>query len=410
MIKKQFADIISLMNKNNNFCQGASQQMTNGFYRIFEALKVIVAEIDENGTKKAAVASLSNLLERNNSFCQGAPQQCANGSYRIAELLEVLIGLLDTNKRYSSEVKSIINLMNRNNSFCQGAPQQTANGSYRIVELLQILTKLVAPEKNTAVASYISVMNRNNNLCQGAPQQSANGTDAAFLIVQDIVKALDTEKKYTAKLATIASLKNRNNGFCQGADQQSGNNLYRTMETIQVLGDIIHDKNQARIDLYWKENADRYNELITKKKESEEKIKEIKKQAAAINAKDDIDKLEQEKLPFIEQRDTYGAEEIMPFIATIKQFENEYAQISFFKFALRKEAQEKINAAKAAYTNKLMEIESVKNGFQLGINAVDAKIKAVNDEVEKQKRAVLSRCDTYYACIKRIDEELTKKR
>jgi hypothetical protein len=410
MIKKEFADIISLMNRNDNFCQGASQQMTNGFYRIFEALKLIVAEVDEKGIKKSTVASISNLLERNNSFCQGAPQQCANGSYRIAELLEVFIELLDTNKKYSSEVKSIINTMNRNNSFCQGAPQQTANGSYRIVELLEILVKLVAPLKTTSVASYISAMNRNNSFCQGAPQQSANGTDAAFWIVQDIVKALDDGNKYTVKLATISTLKDRNNGFCQGADQQSANNLYRIMETIQVLGDIIHDKNQARIDLYWKEHADRYNELIAQKKENEEKIKEIKKQAAAVNADADIGKLNQEKNALVNKKNACGAAELAAFAEVVQQRQTEYAQIGFFKFALRKEAAARVEEAKSAHARKIMEVEEIKNGIQHEIDGVEARISAINADIERKKKEILKGCNKHNASIAEINNELTKKR
>lgn len=410
MIKQKFSDLITLMNRNDRMCQGASQQMTNGFYRIFEALKEIVAELDENEIKKTTVANLSNLLDRNDRMCQGAPQQCANGSYRIAEILEVLIDLLDADNKYSSEVKAILNTMNRNNNFCQGAPQQTANGVYRIVELLEILVKLIAPSKSTSVASYISVMNRNNNLCQGAPQQSANGTDAAFLIVQDIVKALDTKNKYGSNLSLLVTLKNRNNSLCQGADQQSGNNLYRTMETIQVLGNIIHDKNQERIELYWKEHADRYNELMAEKKENQDKIKEIKKEADAINEDSKLSKLYEQIAALKDKKDAVGAEELASFSVAVKRLEEERAQIGLFKFALRKEATAKITEAQAAYANKIVEVEGIKNGIQLEIDALENEVSALKAEVDRKKAAVLKRCDAHNTWIKKIDYELTKKR
>ena len=118
-------------------------------------------------------------------------------------------------------------------------------------------------------SNLIAGMNRMNAMCQGAPQQSANGTSTLSEIVEILVKKLDTEKKYSTTLSSIVMLKTRNNALCQGADQQSANYLYRTMEMIQLITNIMLDKMQKRIELYWQEHAEEKKALLAEKEEAE---------------------------------------------------------------------------------------------------------------------------------------------
>ncbi|MBQ1281046.1 MAG: hypothetical protein IIY16_02225, partial [Oscillospiraceae bacterium] len=246
--------------------------------------------------------------------------------------------------------------------------------------------------------------------CQGAPQQSANGTDAIFVILQHIVGALDEDKKYVTDLVSLASLKDRNNGYCQGADQQSANNLYRIMETLQILGYILEDKNRERIEQYWAEHSDEHAKLLQEKVNCQSEIAAIECKADAVNADAEISELEAEKTARKAEKERCGAEELRTLRAAVEQRKQERAQIGAFKFGLRKEAAAKIEAATAEYAAKEREVDAAKARIQKEIDDLARRISALQDDVQKQKDLILAACEPYQQEISRIDHELTKKR
>ena len=410
MIKATMSNIISTMNANDRYCQGASQQMANGFYRVFDALEYIANDLDESKANAAKIRSIRTLLDTNNSYCQGAPQQAANGSYRIVEILQIIIAMLDKNNAYSAKTQSIISTMNTNNSYCQGAPQQTANGSYRIVDMLEILTDLLAPNKKTAVAAYISTMNLHNSYCQGAPQQSANGTDTAFCILKDLVSELDVNKRYQSQLENLVTLKARNNAYCRGADQQSANNIYRIMETIQVLGDIIHDQEQERIKAYWAAHSDEHKKLTDEKADCQKAIRDIEAKAKAVNADDEIRPIQQEIKVLETEKNSCGAKELSDLRAIVNKAVADRDSISIFRFRMRKEAQLKVDEANVNYGAQERKVNTEKTKIQNKIDASNNKIKALNKKVQDEKDAILKDCRPYSARIEKIDSELNRKR
>ena len=108
-----------------------------------------------------------------------------------------------------------------------------------------------------------------------------------------------------AKVTAIINLMNRNDNLCQGADQQSANYLYRCIDMVQVVTNLMDDENKKRIQRYWDEHAQEHAALLAEKKENQAKIDEIERNAMAVNAdgeiaavRSEIRDLENEKNPY----------------------------------------------------------------------------------------------------------------
>ena len=128
MTRAQVTAIMNLMERNDNYCQGAPQQMANGLYRVMDVLLLIARELDGQKNFAGKIGSVELTWNSNESYCQSAPQQSANGVYRVVELLKVLIDILDKEKKVGYKARSVITTMELNESYCQSAPQQIAIG------------------------------------------------------------------------------------------------------------------------------------------------------------------------------------------------------------------------------------------------------------------------------------------
>ena len=222
--------------------------------------------------------------------------------------------------------------------------------------MMQILANVVAPEKSWKVTATINAMNRMNSLCQGAPQQSANGFDAVADIMHEIVTELDKEGKYKFKLRMIVPHKDRNNAMCQGADQQSANYLYRTMEMVQIVTDLIADEEDRRTELYWQEHEEERQALLEAKAKDQEEIRKIEREACAVNADAEIKPIKDEIKALEKTRDSVGAEEMAQLQKELEKVRAEYNQIGFFKFKERMAAQVKVTEAERLLNAKKGEV------------------------------------------------------
>ena len=336
MTRSEMREIMTLMNRNDNYCQGAPQQVTNGLYRMLEALNIIIETVDERKQVASDLSDILSTFHSNERFCESAPQQSANCVYRVVEMMQLLIRLLDEGGTGKSEAASVIDSLNTNERYCESSPQQIANGAYRLAEMTQVLVDTVAPHLSSQTRDIISAMNRQNNYCQGAPQQSANGTEAVACMVELLARDMDKEKKYSSDISDISQRKTRINSMCEGADQQSANYLYRTMELIQVITDLMIDGYEARTAAYWAEHAEEKQALLDKKAENLKTIGEIKAEASAVNADAEIAPIKEEIRRLTDEKNRCGQEQLDAVKKRIRAAEEEKAAIGFFKFSDKK--------------------------------------------------------------------------
>ena len=360
--------------------------------------------------KKSDVTSIIDLMNRNDRMCQGSAQQVANGFYRLYDILSLIAGTLDEEGAYKHQISSITSTLNSNERFCQSAPQQIANGAYRVAEMAQVLANVIAPEQAAQVSNLIAGMNRMNAMCQGAPQQSANGTSTLSEIVEILVKKLDTEKKYSTTLSSIVMLKTRNNALCQGADQQSANYLYRTMEMIQLITNIMLDKMQKRIELYWQEHAEEKKALLAEKEENQAQIRAIEVEANRINDEGTIAPINQEISALQNKMNNCGRAELEPLQQAVRRCQDERAALGFFQFKLKKEADAKIAEAQSVLAAKQREVDKEKSVIRNQIDQKKKQIDNINKQVTAKKNTVLAGCEPHKARIAAIDFELTRQR
>lgn len=410
MNKSDITSTISLMERNDRMCQGAAQQVSNGFYRCYDMLRLIIQELDETGAHSSALRSINSTYESNDRYSQSAPQQSVNGSYRCVELLEVLIDHFDENGRKRFEVSSVKRNLSRNDGLCQSSPQQMVNGAYRIVDMLQILVDLIAPNLNRSVSAAISAMNRMDGMTNGAPQQTANGTSTIAEITRQLVQHFDENNRYRYRLNGIVSHMERNNNLCQGADQQSGNYLYRTVEMLALIGECMLDKVQARTEAYWQEHAEQRSALEAEKAEQYTHIREIEKEAKAVNDGGEIAPLKQQIVEKVNAQKTCGQAELAEIQHRINTLTAEKSAAGFFDFKKRKALQEQIDSTTLTLHAKQREIKQRQADIQSQIDSLNSQIQRIEARVESQRQAILARCRPYRARIQQIDHELTRRR
>lgn len=410
MKKSDITGIISLMERNDNYCQGAPQQVANGFYRCYDMLQLFIEELDETGAHSAALRSINSTYNRNESMSQGAAQQSVNGSYRCVELLEVLIGHFDTDGRKRREVAGVMNHLSRNDGICQSAPQQMVNGAYRIVDMLEILVDLIAPNLNRSVSAAISAMNRMDSLTNGAPQQTANGTSTIAEITRLLVQHFDANNRYRSRLSSIVNHMERNNSLCQGADQQSGNYLYRTLEMMAIIGECMLEKVQERIDAYWREHAEQCSALEAEKAQQYTHIREIEQEAKAVNGGGEIAPLKRQIAEKVNAQKTCGQAELAEIQHRINTLTAEKSAAGFFDFKKKKALQEQIDSTTLELHAKQREIKQRQADIQKEIDSLNSQIQRIEARVESQRQAILARCKPYRARIQQIDHELTRRR
>lgn len=412
MTRKDINDIICLMNSNDSRCQGAAQQVANGFYRCVDLLGVLIRFLDKDGTSSSEVDSIERTFNSNEMLCQSAPQQSANGAYRVVELLGVLINVLDSSA--SARVDAVIHTMNKNETYSQSAPQQIANGSYRIAEMLQILAGVYDSSLVSSADGIIATMNRMEALCQSAPQQSSNGTDASSSLVELIAKKMDKDAKYNSKISSIVRLRESNNSRCQGADQQSGNYLYRTLELAQVITDILMDAEDEKIakkrEEYWLAHPEERANLLKEREELQEKIKEIKKRADAINNDEALNALNRELQSLNSKLDNVPTTEVDKAEAAINAKKAERDALGIFKFSQRKAINLEIDGLIVKKAEEEAKVAQAKAAIQKDIDACKAKIEKIKADVQKQKDAVLAEKAPYDRKVKHINDELTRPR
>ena len=182
------------------------------------------------------------------------------------------------------------------------------------------------------------------------------------------------------------------------------------METIQILGDIMDDNAIRKIEAYWEEHQEEYAQLNTEKNNCQNAIREIQSRADKVNADDEIKPLEKEIRTLENEKNLFGAKELTDLGNIVAELKKERANLGIFKFAMRKEATQKINEAEANYSAKQRVITSEKNKIQGEINKLQSKIKTYENQVQKEKSKILEECVPHQARIEQIDRELTKKR
>jgi len=410
MTKSDVSAIIDQMNRNNALCQGAAQQVANGYYRLFDILQLIAFDLDENNAHAEEISAITASFYRNEGFCQSAPQQSANGVYRVVEMMEVLVKILDTSGSQLSAASSVLDSMRINEGFCQSAPQQIANGAYRAAEMAQVLADTLISDSSSVVSDLISAMNSMNSLCQGAPQQSANGTGTLAQITELLVRKLDKKNKYSSTLDIIVALKERNNSLCQGADQQSGNYLYRTVEMVQLITNIMLDEADARTEQYWQEHPMERDALLAEKAQNQEQINQIEDDAAQINDNGATAPILQEIQQLRDERDNFCQDELLQLQKQVELRKAERSAIGVFKFSERKAAAAKVDEAIAAVSALQRKIDQQRSVLLSEINKKQQQIDNINAQVEAAREKVLARRAPYTERINQIDRELTRRR
>ena len=412
MTREMIRNILNTMSRNDNMCQGAPQQMANGFYRSVEMLGVMIRYLDKDNVYGSSVAAIEQLHERNETYCQSAPQQCANGVYRVVELLEVLVKVVAPAK--AGEAAAVLSLMEQNESYCQSAPQQIANGSYRMAEMLRVLVSGCDRDLAAGADGVIAAMERRESLCQGAPQQSANGMDASALLVEMLARKVDKDGAYTATIDTISRIKDSNNSRCQGADQQSGNYLYRMLELGQVIADVFMDEEDAkaakRLQEYWIAHAEEKVAFLKEKEELSAKIDEVEARAMEINDNKNISIHQDNIRKLREAQNGICNPEVETLAQEIQRQKEQRDMLSLFALRQRKEFNERI----AGLNARKQELENVvaqqKAAVQTKIDAEEQQIEARNRAVEAKREAVRKEAEPFEKRIAAIDRELTRPR
>lgn len=407
MTRAEISAIINQMSRNDNLCQGASQQMVNGFFRIFEILELIAHELDEDGNYYSEIVSIRNTLERNEIYSQSAPQQCANGCYRLVELLGVLVRILDKRHYTDEEVAKIIRDMEKNELYCQSSPQQIANGAYRMASMTAVLLRTVSFDLVKGALNVLSAMDRAELMCQGAPQQSANGTDAVAAMASILVSHLDTEGKYATALSSILSAMRRNNDRCEGADQQSANHLYRIVEMLQIITEIIIEK---KIEDYWSEHEEQREVMLQEIVEHQAIIRQIQYKADCVNADNEIAPIQQEINILTTRMNAVGAEELKALDKELAARRAEKSAIGIFKFADRRAASEKIEEALQRFKEKQQEVNKQKAVINKEIEAKKNQIARIERRVQEEKDEILQECNWHQEVISGLRYELTRER
>ena len=410
MKKSDLNSVISLMERNDNFCQGAAQQVSNGFYRCYDMLWLIIQELDENGVHTSALNSINRTYNHNETMSQSAPQQSVNGSYRCVELLEVLIRHFDPNGSKRSAVNAVNRDLERNDNLCQSSPQQMVNGAYRIVDMLEILTGLIAPELNGGVSRAIREMNRMDGLTNGAPQQTANGTSTIAEIACLLARHFDKSGSYRYRINSIVTHMERNNNLCQGADQQSGNYLYRTVEFMGIIGECILDQVQERTRAYWEAHSEEKQALENEKRELRAKISEIEREARTVNDGGEIAPLKRQISAKEDESRRCGQNALKEIQNRIDKLKAEKSAAGFFDFKKKKAIQEQIDATENELFAKKQEIKKLQAEIQKEIDALNSQIQAIEKRVESAKAAILAKRKPFQRRIEAIDHELTRRR
>lgn len=167
--------IYNSLNDNEKTTKSAPQQAVNGFYRCTEMLTLIAIELDDTGTgffKDYALLVLDDL-EKNNEHCNGAPQQIANGTYRMFDALTIIAYELGVN---SETISFLSDSLEENDKKSSGVDHQIVNGLYRCAELLYLI---VSEVNDGSLQSFIDGalddLEKNDQRCQSAPQQEVNG-------------------------------------------------------------------------------------------------------------------------------------------------------------------------------------------------------------------------------------------
>lgn len=375
-----------------------------------DMLALFAEALDTKGTYRGEVRFVLTTLNTNNSYCQGAAQQSANGAYRAVELLNVLVKLFDENGSKKWQTSSIIDLMNSNDRYCQGAPQQMANGAYRIVDMLQVIVDLKLPQIKGLVDSLISEMNRANSYCQGAPQQTANGTSAIAYITRAIATALDKGSNHSYSLSAIVSQMERNNSYCEGADQQSANYLYRTMDMLAVIADLFMDEMEKRTAKYWEEHREEKRQLLEEKQMLQSQITQIRAEANQVNDGGKSAPIRAEISRLKAKRDVIGRDDLAAIRMELDSARRDHDAIGFFKFAEKKAAKERIAEIQAQMEKKEQMFAREKAGVDIVIKEKEQQIAKIDRHTAARKNEILNRCDPLNWRIEQINEELTRQR
>ena len=228
--------------------------------------------------------------------------------------------------------------------------------------------------------------------------------------MENIVRSLDKDGKYTYRLSLIVMQKDRNNSLCQGADQQSANYLYRIMDMMQIITDIMEDASEKRTKAYWEEHAEERQKLLEEKREHQAAISKIESEAWAINANDEIEPISKAIQKLETERDGIGSQELRQLQSKVHQARQELSEIGFFKFKERKAAQAKLEEAESELTEKQREVDYEKALVQRKIDDKKKQIEEINRRVTERRNVVLSQKNIHEQLVNRIDRKLTQKR
>lgn len=233
-------DVLSTWESNNNSCDSAYQQASNGAYRIFELLTNIAMKYDKGSySNEISDIRVEQLLQ--DLSASTALQQEANGLYRSVEMACVLAKELDKSGIYTSYIDGILDTLSKNNDSCSSAPQQIVNGEYRLVEILQVVGYLTDSKGTyrSFMDQVIDDLSANNANCSSAPQQSANGAYRVYDMCTCIYYSLDTKQKLASYASSIDDTKTSNNANCSSALQQEVNGLYRSFEMLYLITNLM---------------------------------------------------------------------------------------------------------------------------------------------------------------------------